>query len=134
MQINKNNKDERQEKLWKEIMLKNETLIKLVGCKKKQNLTAGLIMSLVKTIKHSPTGSGAKQVTPINWCTNRAHLLCRGSRCEEVRKALSELHFIFQEVMMVGLLRWGEADLLKERHGIHKQVHAAPETCGRRSL
>lgn len=33
---------------------------------------------------------------------------------------------------MVGLVRWGEADLFKERHGVHKQVDAASKTCGRR--
>lgn len=36
--------------------------------------------------------------------------------------------------MMVGLLRWGEADLFKQRHCIHKQIDAASKACGRRSM
>lgn len=56
------------------------------------------------------------------------HLLCGGSWCKEVRKTLSKLHFIFNEVMMVRLVCWGEAHLLKERHCVHKQINTASKT------
>lgn len=86
-----------------------------------------------KNHKTHPTGSVEKH-TMVLITTQTEHLLGSRSWCKKVSKTLSELHLIFYEVMMVGLVRWGEVNLFKERHCIHKQIDTASKTCGRRSM